>query len=185
MLTSHHEFELYNAHVITSVGSTMASIQTLETQWHHGEEKMHDLLHVPTRDNPTSSFLSPYAANLLMQSPLLALGTIDSNGRPWTSLWGGERGFARAISQSTIGIQATIDRTYDPIVETLFGSKANGEVIKADGKGKMVGGLAIDLETRRRVKLYGRMAVGALIGTEEGVADAQLAVKIEQSLGMS
>jgi hypothetical protein len=34
------------------------------------------------------------------------------------------------------------------------------------------------------VKLYGRMAVGALISTEEGVGEAQLAVKIEQTLGM-
>lgn len=163
----------------------MASIQALETQWHKGEEEIHKLLHVPTVDNPTSSFLSPYAANLLTQSPLLALGTVDSEGRPWTSLWGGERGFARAIAQSMIGIQATIDRTHDPVAETLLGGRADGEVIKAEGQGKMVGGLAIDLETRRRVKLYGRMAVGALVATEEGVADAQLAVKIEQSLGMS
>jgi hypothetical protein len=49
----------------------------------------------------------------------------------------------------------------------------------------MVGGLGIDLEARRRIKLYGRMAVGALISTEEGIGEAQLAVKIEQSLGMS
>lgn len=163
----------------------MATIRAAEAQWHKGEEEMHRLLRVPEQDNPTSYFLAPYAAHQLMQSPLLALGTIDSEGRPWTSLWGGERGFARAISQEIIGIQATIDRSYDPVAEVLFDGKADGELIRAEGQGKMVGGLGIDLEARRRIKLYGRMAVGALISTEEGAGEAQLAIKIEQSLGMS
>lgn len=169
---------------LTAAIPVMATLNMMDLQWHSGEEEMHRRLHVPHNENPTSAFLTPHAANFLVQSPLLALGTLDSEGRPWTSLWGGERGFARAISQSIIGIQATVDRTYDPVAEILFGGKADGEVIKAEGEGKMVGGLAIDLEARRRVKLYGRMAVGALAGTEEGVGEAQLAVKIEQSLGM-
>jgi hypothetical protein len=163
----------------------MATIRAAETQWHKGEQEMHRLLRVPEGDNPTSYFLAPYAVHLLMQSPLLALGTIDSEGRPWTSVWGGERGFARAISQEIIGIQATIDRSYDPVAEVLFDGNDSGELIKAEGRGKMVSGLGIDLEARRRIKLYGRMAVGALISTEEGIGEAQLAVKIEQSLGMS
>ena len=69
------------------------------------------------------------------------------------------------------------------MVETLLGDKADGEVVQEKGTGKMVGGLAIDLETRRRVKLYGRMVAGALAATEEGVGEVQLVVKIEQSLG--
>jgi hypothetical protein len=162
----------------------MTTLQTLETQWHKGEQEIHRMLHVPDGDNPTSPFLTPYAANLLVRSPLVALGTIDSQGRPWTSLWGGERGFARAISQEIIGIQATIDKSYDPVAEVLFDGSADRELIRPEGKGKMIGGLAIDLEARKRVKLYGRMAVGALISTEEGVGEAQLAVKIEQTLGM-
>jgi len=47
----------------------------------------------------------------------------------------------------------------------------------------MIGGLAIDLETRRRVKLYGRMVAGALSATEKDIGEVQLVVKIEQSLG--
>lgn len=162
----------------------MAALNLMDSQWHSGEKEMHRLLHVPYNENPTSGFLTPHAANFLVQSPLLALGTLDSEGRPWTSLWGGERGFSRAISQSMVGIQATVDRSYDPVAEILFGGKADGELIKAEGEGKMVSGLAIDLEARRRVKLYGRMTVGALASTEDGVGEAQLAVKIEQSLGM-
>ncbi len=49
--------------------------------------------------------------------------------------------------------------------------------------GKMVGGLAIDLETRNRVKLYGRMIGGVILAVEEGMGEVQLVVKIEQSLG--
>lgn len=162
----------------------MAAIYEAEMQWHSGEEEMHKLLKVPERDNPTSPFLSPYASNLLIRSPLVALGTLDADGRPWTTLWGGEAGFSRAVAQSIIGIKTTVERSYDPVLETLFGGKADGEVVRQEGVGKMVGGLAIDLESRRRVKLYGRMIAGALSATEENVGEVQLVVKIEQSLGM-
>jgi hypothetical protein len=162
----------------------MAAIIEAETQWHAGEEEMHKLLRVPHQDNPTSPFLSPFGATVLRQSPLLALGALDSEGKPWTTLWGGETGFSRPIAQSAIGIQSTIDRNYDPVAEILFGN-ADGQLIQEKGKRKMVGGLAIDLEHRKRVKLYGRMLAGALNPTEDGVGDAQLAVMIEQSLGKS
>lgn len=154
------------------------------TDWHDGEEEMHRVLRVPQIDNPTSPFLTPFAQSLLLRSPLVALGTLDSEGRPWTTLWGGEPGFSRAIAQSIIGVRATVDRTNDPVVETLLGGKADGEVVQEQGNGKMVAGLAIDLESRRRVKLYGRMVAGALSATEDGIGDVQLVVKIEQSLGM-
>jgi hypothetical protein len=158
---------------------------SVETQWHRGEDEMHRLRQVPEQDNPASYFLTAYAAHQLTQSTLLALGTIDSEGRPWTSLWGGERGFAKAISQESIGIQATIDNSHDPVADVLFDGKANGEIITAEGKGKMVSGLGIDLGARKKVKLYGRLAVGALLSTKEGVGETQLAVKIEQTLGIS
>ena len=153
------------------------------TQWHAGEEEMHKMLRVPQHDNPTQPYLTPQAQNLLIRSPLIALGTLDAQGRPWTTLWGGEPGFSRAIAQSIIGVKATVDRAYDPIIETLLGGKADGEVVQEQGTGKMVSGLAIDLESRRRVKLYGRMVAGALSATEEGIGEVQLVVKIEQSLG--
>lgn len=160
----------------------MAFYET-ETQFHSGEEEMHKLLRVPPRENPTSPFLTPYAANLLERCPLLALGTLDSEGRPWTTIWGGEPGFSRQIARSVIGAKAIVDRHFDPIVESLLGTQADGAVVQEQGTGRMVGGLAIDLETRRRVKLYGRMVAGALVATEEGAGEVQLVVNIEQSLG--
>jgi hypothetical protein len=144
---------------------------------------MHKLLRIPQMDNPTQLYLTPNATNTLMRAPLISLGTLDSEGRPWTTLWGGEAGFSRPIAQSIIGVKTTVDRTYDPLVEILLSGKADGEVVQEKGTGRMVGGLAIDLETRKRVKLYGRMVVGALSATEDGIGEVQLVVKIEQSLG--
>ncbi|KAM3074345.1 hypothetical protein ACMFMG_002844 [Clarireedia jacksonii] len=155
------------------------------TQWHTGEAEMHARLRVPHHDNPTSPFLAPYAANLLVRSPLLALGTLDASGRPWTTLWGGEPGFSWPVAQSVIAVKTTVDREFDPVVEILLGKEANGTVKQeATDDAKMVGGLAIDLQARRRVKLYGRMAAGALKETGgKDVAEASLVVNIEQSLG--
>jgi len=144
---------------------------------------MHKLLRLPHMDNPTQPYLAPNASYMLMRSPLIALGTLDSAGRPWTSLWGGEPGFSRPVAQSVMGVKTTVDRIHDPVIEILLGGRADGEVIQEKGAGRMVSGLAIDLETRRRVKLYGRMVVAALSATEEGLGEVQLVVKIEQSLG--
>lgn len=144
---------------------------------------MHRLLHVPNRDNPSSPFLTPNGANLLMRCPLLALGTIDSKGRPWTTLIGGEAGFSRPIAQSIIGIKTLVDRNHDPVISWLLDTDADGEPVSIEGNGKMVSGLAIDLENRKRVKLFGRMMGGAVAATTDGVGEAQVVVRIEQSLG--
>jgi len=168
----------------------MAFIHSSDLGWHAGESAMHSLLRVPHQENPTSPFLTPGAAYMLQSSPLLALGTLDKEGRPWTTIWGGEPGFSRPIAQSIIGVKTLVDRKNDPVVETLLGGRDDGEVIREEGKGRMVGGLVIDLANRKRVKLYGRMVAGALgqIGGEvDEIArgEVQLVVKIEQSLGRS
>ncbi|KAH7346628.1 oxidoreductase-like protein [Rhexocercosporidium sp. MPI-PUGE-AT-0058] len=154
-----------------------------DAAWHAGEDEMHKLLRIPPQDNPTQPCLTPQAANTLIGAPLIALGTLDEQGRPWTTVWGGEAGFSRAIAQGIIGVRTTVDRENDPVVKVLMGDKADGEVIQVQGTGKMVSGLTINLETRKRVKLYGRMVAGALAATEEGIGEVQLVVKIEQSLG--
>ena len=50
--------------------------------WHEGEDQMHQMLHVPARENPTSQGLTPTGVRILHMSPLLALGTLDDRGRP-------------------------------------------------------------------------------------------------------
>jgi hypothetical protein len=178
-----------SALIITLIQLTqiMAFVIAGSVPWNEGEQKMHQLMRAPEEDNPSAPTLTPRAAYLTQESPLIALGTLDKDGKPWTTVWGGKPGFAGAFAQTTLGIRSLVDTKHDPVVQALLGVKADGEVVRPDGQGKMVSGLAIDLENRRRVKLYGRMVAGALegLGSAGVFGQAQLAVNIEQSLGMS
>ena len=178
----------------------MATLLEHAGGWHAGERAVHELLHVPLRgQNPTAYGLpGPYAYRV-MASPLVALGTLDAAGRPWTTVWGGEAQFARPIAQSVLGLQSLVDAVHDPVVAALYGHGAPaGELVRPDGGAKPISGLSIDLETRDRVKLAGTMVAGALgprptdgPGDEAGdeikgvssVAEAQLAFHVQESLG--
>ncbi|KAG9199425.1 hypothetical protein G6514_008490 [Epicoccum nigrum] len=168
--------------------------------WSEGEEKMHNLLHVPPQDNPTSAALIPQASFMLQRAPLLAIGTLDSDLRPWTALWGGESGFSEPLGGGFVGTRTLVDGKSDPVVQALVGGKDKGETLQSgEGEGKMLSGLAIDLVTRKRVKFAGKMAAGTLRDAHvesEGDEAAelpcdmpktqsqiQLVTKIEQSLG--
>lgn len=152
---------------------------------------MHKLTKVTKQENPNSPYLTPGAAHMLQRAPLLALGTVDEKGRPWATIWGGEAPIAQPVADSIIGISTMVDSKTDPVVDLLYGGKDDGEVVKEQGAGRMISALTIDLETRKRVKLYGRMVAGALgrIGPEDdqdspiSVGQVQLVVRIEQSLG--
>lgn len=167
------------------------SIFLQDLPWHDGETSMQQTMRAPTGHNPTVQSMSPQLANHLQVAPLIAIGTLDKEGRPWTTLWGnGDKGFAQPMGQGIIGIRTPVVGRYDPVVEELVGMEAKGEIFQEEGKGRMVGGLTIDLETRKRVKMYGRMAAGVLgnredevTGKQEVVAEVQLVLKIEQSMG--
>ena len=81
--------------------------------WSGGEEKMHDLLHVPPQDNPTSAMLTPQASFMLQRAPLLAIGTLDSDSRPWTALWGGVSGFSEPLGGGFVGTRTLVDGKFD------------------------------------------------------------------------
>jgi NAD(P)H-flavin reductase len=158
--------------------------------WHEGEIAMAREMQVPDMDNPTFPTLSPQLANHAQIAPLIAIGTLDKQGRPWTTLWGGEKGISQPVAQGILGIRCQVVRQHDPVVEELVGKEANGEVVREEGMGRMVSGLTIDLETRKRTKLFGRMIAGALSMREDeatesrqSIAEVQLVLKIEQSLG--
>jgi hypothetical protein len=171
----------------------MAAIVATEINFHEGEREVHRLMAVPDRENPTVPYLSPGAGMLMMTSRTLALGTVDQQGRIWTTIWGGEEGFARPIAQSVVGITTFVDRLYDPVLEVLLGTTAkNGELVKPNGPEKLVSIAAINLSNRKRVKLFGRMLLGSLNDLEENTApkniegergQVQLVVQITESLG--
>jgi NAD(P)H-flavin reductase/predicted pyridoxine 5'-phosphate oxidase superfamily flavin-nucleotide-binding protein len=157
--------------------------------WHSGNQKMYSLMHAPSRENPSSPFLTPGGAYLLQSAPLLALGTLDADGNPWTTLWGGEPGFSRSLENSIIVIKQLVDRAHDPVVHALLGEQQDGEIVDGQGKEQWISGLAINLQARKRVKLAGRWVGGAIIqngstGEETSeVAEIQMAMKVDSSLG--
>jgi hypothetical protein len=161
--------------------------------WNEGEVKMHNLLRVPAQDNPTASMLTPQASFMLQKGPLLALGTLDSQSRPWVTLWGGSQGFSQPLGGGLIGTRTFVDGAHDPVVQALVGNAVDGEMMQPEGGGKMLAALAIDLMTRKRVKMAGRMVAGSLgevdvkrqNHTEDSIKQKQiqLVTKIDQSLG--
>lgn len=164
----------------------MATLLEHANGWHPGERAVHTLLKVPTsgRENPTASGLPPSYGHRVAVSPLLAVGTVDDQGRPWTSIWGGERGFARPVAQGILGVQSLVDEAHDPVVQALLGKAADGEVLQPED-GKVMSALSIDLESRDRVKLAGKMIVGSLAARHDSndVAEAQIAMLVQESLG--
>ncbi|KAI4638626.1 hypothetical protein J4E93_009927 [Alternaria ventricosa] len=162
--------------------------------WNEGEEKMHRLLRIPPQDNPTSAMLTPQAAFMFQRAPLLAFGTLDTQDRPWTTLWGGEPGFSEPLGGGFNGTRTLVDGKHDPVVQALVGGSEKGgesKTTQAKDGGKLVAGLAIDLMTRKRVKTAGRMVAGTIKDVEVEIegeenrkqTQLQLVTKIEQSLG--
>lgn len=162
-------------------------------EWHDGEKFMHSFLRVPEGENPTFPGLSSYGSHLVLTSPLLALGALDKDGRPWTTIIGGEPTCMRPMGHSTIAVNSLVDLKYDPVLQIIQEVQAqdgeeNGSII--------IGGLPIDLASRNRVKLSGRLLSGRL-GLEmknrlnddhgddddDGFGEARLVIKVESSLG--
>ncbi|KAK4175277.1 hypothetical protein QBC36DRAFT_331792 [Triangularia setosa] len=165
----------------------MATLQEQVKGWHDGERAIHSLLKVPTssRENPTNVGLSWSHGGRVSASPLIAIGTLDDQGRPWTSVWGGERNFARQITPDRLAIASLVDKFHDPVIKALgLNGLVDGELGQTSGD-KAISGLSIDLESRDRVKLAGKVAVGAVVGraNSEAISQVQLCFQVEESLG--
>ncbi|KIX96405.1 uncharacterized protein Z520_07671 [Fonsecaea multimorphosa CBS 102226] len=166
--------------------------------WHEGEVAIHKRTRVGSYDNPTSPFLTPRAANMIQRYPMIAIGTLDDHDRPWCTVWGSDQlPIAQPVAQSVMGVRTTVDASFDPVIQAIYKGKDDGEVIREEGKGRLMSGLSIHLEERGRVKLAGQVVAGALTANEpvtdgnEPKDDAQtgksgevqLVVKIDQSIG--
>ncbi|KAI1074178.1 hypothetical protein F5B20DRAFT_466593 [Whalleya microplaca] len=170
----------------------MATMAITKSGFHPGEQAMRELLRVPRGDNPTQHGLPPRYGYRITTSPLVAFGTLDRQGRPWATIWGGEAGFCMPVAPDVLGVRAVADVRHDPVLRELYAVPrtddetkreiVDDEVVRPEG-GKPLAGLAIDLETRDRVKFAGRMIAGSIARTEPGVGDLQLAVQVEESLG--
>ncbi|KAK7535276.1 oxidoreductase-like protein [Phyllosticta citribraziliensis] len=155
-----------------------------------GERRIQRLMNPSLRemDNPTAPTLTHQAAFALNNFPLIALGALDSQNRPWTTLLGGSPPLAQPLGDSLVGVQAKVNAESDPVIEALFDGKQRqekGQVTRDDAPGKMIGGLPINLDTRKRVKVFGRLVARKLLQDteDERVGNVQLFFNVEQSLG--
>lgn len=158
-------------------------------EWHDGEDEMHKLMNVPDYGNPTSPGLSAHAQRLLHLSSLLAIGTVDDEGRPWTTLLGGEQGFARSLGQSIVGVKALADPSCDPVLRTLL-EQHRVSTASEYKTAREFSALGIHLASRDRVKVQGRLLGGSRIGNDSSLntsqdeaTQVQMALAIEGSLG--
>ncbi|TLS30017.1 hypothetical protein PpBr36_03332 [Pyricularia pennisetigena] len=164
----------------------MASLHA-KTQWSEGELAVQSLLRVPPQPNPTADGLPIHYIGRVQAAPLVAVGAVDAAAQPWSSIWAGEPGFVRAIAPAVVGMRSLVDKANDPVAGVLFGDLADGEVYSdpdAVGGGRPMSALAIDLETRDRVKLAGRLVAGVRsAGAADQVGDVQLAMAVAESIG--
>ena len=98
--------------------------------WNDGEEALHRLLQTPHSDNPTATMLTPQASFMLQHGPLLALGTLDAQSRPWVTVWGGTTGFSEPLGNGFLGTRTLVDAQNDPVVQALVGDAPHGEMVQ-------------------------------------------------------
>ncbi|KAB5583180.1 hypothetical protein GE09DRAFT_1167253 [Coniochaeta sp. 2T2.1] len=164
----------------------MATLTELTTgTWHPGERAIHKLLNVPDEGaKPTSRGLPMSYGYRIAASPLVAFGALDDEGRPWTTILGGDRGFSRPIQQGFLGAKSLADRNHDPVVRALLGSAPKeGELLQVE---KPISALSVDLENRDRVKVAGRLIAGVLTsqeGADASVGEVELAILVKETLG--
>jgi uncharacterized protein len=103
------------------------------------------------------------AQEFLSGQPMLVVASLDADGRVWASLLAGPQGFARALDEQTVSIEAR-PAAGDPLGDNLR-------------TGAQIGLLAIEPATRRRMRLNGVIAAPSA-GTD-GEPGAGLALRLQ------
>lgn len=123
----------------------------MPTPFHPGELRVQRQAGVPERAARVGGSIHravpPAARGFLEQRRFVVLATADPAGRPWASLLRGEPGFATVPEESTVRLAAA-PLPGDPLAEHLD---------TADEAGL----LAIDLASRRRMRVNGRLSRAA------------------------
>ncbi|WP_088287501.1 pyridoxamine 5'-phosphate oxidase family protein [Ideonella sp. A 288] len=133
--------------------------------FHSGEKAMQARLGVEERmldvgRRVIRPYLPEQHREFYAQLPFVLVGSVDALGRPWASVLVGEPGFMRSPDPTHLHIQAR-PVPGDPLAQGLV-------------PGAPLGFLGIELHTRRRNRMNGRV---------EAVADGRLTVAVEQTVG--
>ncbi|PHH83251.1 hypothetical protein CDD82_2671 [Ophiocordyceps australis] len=180
--------------------------------FHPGETVIRRILKAPATENPTNIGLPPTHAARIAASPLVAVGTLDERGRPWTTVWGGRRGFAKPLGEHVIGFGGEVDDEYDPVFAALRGKQdeeeesweqeQEGNEYQDDeqeyqdfkrqhetdtgprpAQDKIMSALSIDLETRDRIKLAGTLVPGSPTTAHADSHAVRVAMTVTECLG--
>ena len=120
----------------------------MNSSYHRGELEVQERAGVREMAARVGKVIRPFvpsaARGFLLEQPMAVVASVDDGGRPWASLLVGEPGFVRAPDERTVAIDAR-PLPGDPLRDNLR-------------DGAEVGLLAIDLETRRRMKAKGVVA---------------------------
>lgn len=133
--------------------------------FHAGEKAVHARLGVHERmldvgRRAIRPFMPEQHRAFYAQLPFVLVGSVDALGRPWASVLVGEPGFMRSLDPAHLEIHAR-PVPGDPLVQGLV-------------PGAPLGLLGIELHTRRRNRMNGRV---------ESSADGVVTVAVEQTVG--
>jgi uncharacterized protein len=136
-----------------------------QSPWHAGEREVHRRLGISEEIEAICArnirpFMPDQHRLLFGQLPFMLVGSVDWTGRPWASLLSGPPGFVQSPGPRLLHV-AALPAPGDPLAEALF-------------PGGRVGMLGIELPTRRRNRVNGRIL---------GVDDEGFSLAVEQSFG--
>lgn len=107
-------------------------------------------------------FMPDQHRDFFAQLPLFFIGAADAEDRPWASLLTGEKGFITSPDPRRLIVRAEPAKG-DPLAGAL-------------GEGAALGGLGIELPTRRRNRVNGRLS-------RDGMAGEGFILQVDQSFG--
>jgi hypothetical protein len=154
--------------------------------WHSGERTVQGMLGVSTasRPNPTSLEFPPTHGARIASNHLLSIGALDDESRPWSTIWGGQRGFANRIAKGVLEIRTLVGCQYDPVAQALLDSTTRGEPARpVRTEHKLMSGLSIDFDSRDRVKVMGKLLTGEARDHSNDMEEIHLAMAVQESTG--
>lgn len=133
--------------------------------WHAGEREVHRRLGISEEVEAIGGrnirpFMPDQHRLFFAQLPFVLVGSVDRAGRPWASLLAGRPGFAQSPDPRILHVGA-FPAPGDPLAEALV-------------PGGRIGMLGIELPTRRRNRVNGRILA---------VDDEGFTLEVEQSFG--
>jgi len=138
----------------------MSKLRTFHEGERCAQEKAGEREEASRNERMIRSEIISQALPFLSKQELVVVGSVDDTGQPWASLVLGEKGFADATEcQVVIRRSSIFENPADPVWRNL-------------GADSQVGLLFIDLATRRRLRVNGRVAE---------VTEAKIQMEVEEA----